>query len=117
MARVYGLQLYEVFRGEIFKDTEYFDLQEANELLLDYQNRDINAEYIRVRIYEGIDKGLFERVGKGLYTVTRKDEQGRENICLLINGDGRDLTMFEDNAFDVLLCVIYTSLGGCSLGS
>ena len=88
---------------DYFQDTEYFDLQEANELLLEHQQRDINAESIRARIYEGIDKGLFERVGKGLYTVTRKDEQGRENTCLLINGDGRDLSMFPDNSIDALI--------------
>ena len=88
---------------DYFQDIEYFDLQEANELLLKHQNRDINAESIRARIYEGIDKGLFERVGKGLYTVTRKDEQGRENTCLLINGDGRDLSMFADNSIDALI--------------
>lgn len=88
---------------DYFQDTEYFDLQEANELLLDHQQRDINAESIRARIYEGIDKGLFERVGKGLYTVTRKDEQGRENICLLINGNGRDLSILEDESVDLIL--------------
>ena len=88
---------------DYFQDTEYFDLQEANELLLKHQNRDINAESIRARIYEGIEKGLFERVGKGLYTVTRMDEQGRENTCLLINGDGRDLSMFPDNSVDALI--------------
>lgn len=88
---------------DYFQDTEYFDLQEATELLLEHQQRDINAESIRARIYEGIDKGLFERVGKGLYTVTRQDEQGRENTCLLINGDGRDLSMFADNSIDALI--------------
>ena len=102
---------------DYFQDTEYFDLQEANELLLEHQQRDINAESIRARIYEGINKGLFERVGKGLYTVTRKDDQGNENTCLLINGDGRDLSMFPDNSVDALITVIYTSLVGCSLGS
>lgn len=89
--------------ADYFHDTEYFDLQEANELLLEHQQRDINTESIRARIYEGIEKGLFERVGKGLYTVTRKDEQGRENTCLLINGDGRDLSIFPDNSIDALV--------------
>ena len=89
--------------ADYFQDTEYFDLQEANELLLEHQQRDINAESIRARIYEGIEKGLFERVGKGLYTVTRKDEQGKENTCLLINGDRRDLSMFPDNSIDALI--------------
>ena len=54
---------------------------------------------------------------KGLYTVTRTDEQGRENKCLLINGDGRDLSFIPSNSIDALITVIYTSLVGCSLGS
>ncbi len=88
---------------DYFQDTEYFDLQEANELLLEHQNRDVKPHSIRARIYEGIDKGLFERVGKGLYTVTRTDEQGRENTCLLINGDGRDLSMIPSNSISGIL--------------
>ena len=102
---------------DYFQDTEYFTLQEAEEHVLDHQKRDVNVPSIRARIYEGIEKGLFERVGKGLYTVTRTDEQGRENKCLLINGDGRDLSFISDNSIDALITVIYTSLAGCFLGS
>lgn len=88
---------------DYFQDTEYFTLQEAEEHVLDHQKRDVNVPSIRARIYEGIEKGLFERVGKGLYTVTRTDEQGRENKCLLINGDGRDLSFIPDNSIDALV--------------
>lgn len=88
---------------DYFQDTEYFTLQEAEEHVLDHQKRDVNVPSIRARIYEGIEKGLFERVGKGLYTVTRTDEQGRENKCLLINGDGRDLSFIPDNSIDALI--------------
>ena len=88
---------------DYFQDTEYFTLQEAEEHVLDHQKRDVNIPSIRARIYEGIEKGLFERVGKGLYTVTRTDEQGRENKCLLINGDGRDLSFIPDNSIDALV--------------
>ena len=102
---------------DYFQDTEYFDLQEANELLLELQQRDINAESIRARIYEGIDKGLFERVGKGLYMVTRNNEDGSSTNCLLINGFGRDLSMFPDNSLDATITVIYTSLVVRSLSS
>lgn len=102
---------------DYFKDTEYFDLQGAEAHVLEHEKRDVNRESIRARIYEGIDKGLFERVGKGLYTVTRKDEQGRENTCLLINGDGRDLSFLAENSVDAIITVICTSLIGCALGS
>ena len=99
---------------DYFQDTEYFSIEEAKELVVDHQNRDVNRESIRARIYEGIDKGLFERVGKGLYTVTRQDEQGRENTCLLINSNGRDLSFLEDNSIDAIITVNYTSITGCS---
>ena len=102
---------------DYFQDTEYFSIEDAKELVIDHQKRDVNRESIRARIYEGIDKGLFERVGKGLYTVTRKDGQGRENICLLINGDGRNLSILPDNSIDAIITVIYTSVKGCALGS
>ena len=88
---------------DYFQDTEYFSIQEANELVLEHQNRDVNTESIRARIYEGVEKGLFERVGKGLYTVTRTDAQGKENTCLLINGDGRDLSIFSSNSVDAII--------------
>lgn len=42
---------------DYFQDTEYFSIQDANELVLEQQNRDVNKESIRARIYEGIDKG------------------------------------------------------------
>ena len=89
--------------ADYFKDTEYFSIQDANELVLEHQNRDVNTESIRARIYEGINKGLFERVGKGLYTVTRKNEQGQEATCLVMNGNGRDLSMFKDNSLDAII--------------
>lgn len=88
---------------DYFQDTEYFSIQDAEEHVLEHKNRDVNRESIRARIYEGIDKGLFERVGKGLYTVTRKDEQGRDNTCLLINGDGRDLSFLADSSVDAII--------------
>lgn len=88
---------------DYFQDTEYFTIQEANELVLEHQNRDVNTESIRARIYEGVDKGLFERVGKGLYMVTRDNEDGSQSNCLLINGDGRDLSIFEDNSLDAII--------------
>lgn len=88
---------------DYFQDTEYFSIQDAEEHVIEHKNRDVNRESIRARIYEGIDKGLFERVGKGLYTVTRKDEQGCENTCLLVNGDGRDLSFLADNSVDAII--------------
>lgn len=88
---------------DYFQDTEYFTLQDANRLILEHENRDVNNESIRARIYEGIEKGYFERVGKGLYTVTRQNEQGNDVTCMVINGNGRDLSMIPDNSIDALI--------------
>lgn len=88
---------------EYFKDNKNFTIAEANEAVLQHYHRDVKIPSIRARIYEGIDKGLFKRVAKGVYTVTKKDEQGRESTCMLINGDGRDLSMIASESIDALI--------------
>ena len=51
---------------------------------------------IRARIYEGIDKGLFKKVSRGVYKMVDKND----NSVLLVNGDGRDLSMIKDGSID-----------------
>lgn len=86
---------------DYFMDSDTFTLKEATDAVL--RVKEVKEPSIRGRIYEGIDKGLFKRVGKGVYTVQR-EFNGKENNCLLINGDGRDLSIFADNSFDALIC-------------
>lgn len=76
-----------------FKENESFSLKEAYQ-----QNADKPKETVRARIYEKI--GIrFERISKGVYcTIDNKDEQ-----CILIEGDGRDLSMLGDNSIDCIL--------------
>ena len=54
---------------------------------------------IRARIYEGIDKGLFKKVSRGVYKMVDKND----NSVLLVNGDGRDLSMIKDGSIDCLI--------------
>lgn len=54
---------------------------------------------IRARIYEGVDKGLFIKVSKGVYKMVDKDD----NSVLLVQGDGRDLSMLKDNSIDCII--------------
>lgn len=54
---------------------------------------------IRARIYEGIDKGLFKKVSRGVYKMVDKND----NSVLLVNGDGRDLSMIKDGRIDCLI--------------
>lgn len=83
---------------EYFKDGEEFTIEQANECILNYYNQDVKKPSIRARIYEGIDKGMFKRVAKGVYIATE-----RKHHCLLVQGDGRDLSFIEDNSIDAII--------------
>lgn len=54
---------------------------------------------IRARIYEGVNKGLFEKVSRGVYKFIDRNE----NNILLIQGDGRDLSSIENDSIDCLV--------------
>lgn len=76
-----------------FKNSDSFSLQEAYQ-----QNVDKSQETVRARIYEKIGV-KFERIAKGVYrTISDKDEQ-----CVVIEGDGRDLSMIKDSSIDCIL--------------
>ncbi|MEG0408448.1 MAG: site-specific DNA-methyltransferase [Bacilli bacterium] len=83
---------------DYFVDSNNFTLDQANNYIKQELKSDVKEPSIRARIYEGINKGMFERVGKGVYTVTKGNEQ-----CLLINGDGRNLSFLTDNSIDAII--------------
>lgn len=85
---------------EYFMDTEQFTIKEAEEIVK--QVKEVKTPSVRARVYEGIDAGIFERIDKGVYSVKR-EHNGVENNCLLINGDGRNISMIEDNSIDALV--------------
>lgn len=75
-----------------FKGQDMFSLREAYE-----QNSDKPKETVRARIYENLGT-KFQRITKGVYrTITSDEEQ-----CILIEGDGRDLSMLKDNSIDCI---------------
>lgn len=86
---------------DYFMDSDTFTLAEATERVKEVNNT-IKDPSIRARIYEGIDKGLFERVDKGVYTVTRKVND-KPISCMVINGDGRNLSDIPDNSIDAII--------------
>lgn len=87
---------------EYFMDSEQFSIQEATNLVKNVKNMQVNNESIRARIYEGVDRGIFKKITRGVYKVTRQLED-KESTCLLINGDGRDLSMIKDKSIDGII--------------
>lgn len=85
---------------QYFLDDDQFTVKEATNLVDSVMK--VNNESIRARIYEGVEKGLFEKVSRGVYKVTSQIN-GNRNDCLLINGDGRDLSMIPDNSIDGII--------------
>lgn len=75
-----------------FKDSKQFSLFDAYESFPEKPH-----ETVRARIYDGL--GIeFERVEKGVYRVVQDDTQ-----CLIIEGDGRDLSFIEDESVDAII--------------
>lgn len=54
---------------------------------------------IRARIYEGVSKGIFEKLSHGVYTLV----DNNDNHVLLVQGNGRDLSMIDDNTIDCII--------------
>lgn len=74
-----------------FKKEESFNLCDAYEA-----NCEKPKETIRARIYDNLGV-LFERVAKGVYKTLDTEE-----TCILIEGDGRDLSILEDESVDCI---------------
>ena len=75
-----------------FKSKGTFTLKDAYE-----DNSDKPKETVRARIYDNLGV-KFERVTKGIYKTI-----GGNETCIVMEGDGRDLSMIEDNSIDCIL--------------
>jgi len=75
-----------------FKDKDFFSLKDAY-----LENNDKPKQTIRARIYDNL--GIkFTRIAKGIYKTIYNEEK-----CILIEGDGRDLSFIADNSIDCIL--------------
>lgn len=70
-----------------------FNMQEAYKAVEDAGLK-VQKPSIRARVYEAIDKGILKRIAKGVY---------KNNKCLLVQGDGRDLSFINDGTIDAII--------------
>ena len=84
---------------DYFYEDDSFTVKEATEVINNVKNMQVNNESVRARIYEGVERGIFTKISRGVYQVTSQI-QGKETKCLLINGDGRDLSAIPDKSID-----------------
>ena len=76
---------------DCFKKQEFFTLNDAYQM-----NCEKPHETIRARIYDNL--GIrFERIAKGIYKTLDSEE-----TCILLEGDGRNLSMLEDDSVDCI---------------
>ena len=54
---------------EYFIDEEKFSIQDATNLVKNVKNMNVNNESIRARIYEGVEKGIFTKISRGVYKI------------------------------------------------
>lgn len=84
---------------DYFYEDESFTIKEATEVINTVKDMKVNDESVRARIYEGVERGIFSKISRGVYQVTSQIK-GKETRCLLINGDGRDLSSIPDKSID-----------------
>ena len=58
------------------------------------QEIEVERPSIRARIYEAVDKGILKKIARGVY---------RNNDCLLVHGDGKDLSFIQDGSIDCII--------------
>mgnify|MGYP000305643215 CR=1 FL=1 len=46
---------------------------------------------------------MLTRLERGAYVVTRKNKKQEEISCLLVNGNGRDLSFLKDDSMDAII--------------
>lgn len=84
---------------DYFYEDESFTIKDATDAINKVKEMKVNNESVRARIYEGVERGIFKKISRGVYQVTSQIK-GKDTTCLLINGDGRDLSSIPDKSID-----------------
>lgn len=86
-------QLISTFEGQ-----DQFTMQEAYDAC-----NDSPKHSVRARIYNGLKNNLYLRLAKGVYVTTYTDGEGNEQTCVLVHGDGRDLSALKDGSINAII--------------
>lgn len=78
-----------------------FTMQEAVQTV--QETIPVKEPSVRARVYEGLDKGIFTRLARGIYSIVQTNKDGNPVTCLCVNGDGRDLSFLADNSIDCIV--------------
>lgn len=78
---------------QVIQQLDLFSMQEAYDAV-EKAKLEVKKPSIRARVYEAVDKGILKKIAKGLY---------KNNSCLLIQGDGKDLSFLNDDSIDAII--------------
>lgn len=87
---------------DYFLENPHFSYNESHAAVLDHVI-DIKTNSIQSAIHECVDKGYFEHISEGIYSLTYTNENREVLTCLLINGENRDLSAIKDNSIDAII--------------
>lgn len=78
---------------DYFKEADCFTMKEAYDI-----EKDVPKPSIRARIYEGLKKGKFQKIARGVFKAVITGTE-----TLLVNGNGRDLSSIPNDSIDAII--------------
>ena len=78
---------------EVIQNLDQFQMKEAYDAV-EQAGIEAKKPSIRARVYEAVDKGVLKKIAKGVY---------QNSDCLLIQGDGRELSFLGDGSIDAII--------------
>lgn len=86
---------------DTFRNAKSFTLQDAYSAVQEVQP-ETKPHSVRARIYEGLKANMYLRLANGVYAVTYK-VNGQNKTCILVQGDGRNLSFLKDSSVDAII--------------
>lgn len=65
---------------DYFYEDDSFTVKDATEVINNVKNMQVNNESVRARIYEGVERGIFTKISRGVYQVKLKYKEKKPNV-------------------------------------